>query len=229
MTKISTTPILLLILSFFLTQPLMASINSPALVVGGADSNDRAMLTVNNDDGRSWQNSYPDTSKGKFTTTKCSGAICIAAGQPFNLAQPNIPLLYFSNDRGTNWSLVNIPNTPRLTLFLKASCTGEDSEAVCFAAGIGYPDGTLKSKNHFPVLVVTTDGGKTWVMPSLTLAESQGTLEGGSCTGSGANAVCVVVGQYFSGTILKPLILVSKDGGKNWLQNIVPSLPDNIF
>jgi hypothetical protein len=227
MTKNTIARIFLLALSFFIMQPSMAYLSSPVMVVTDV-LNDKPILTASEDDGQTWKVFQPNAAKGKFTSAQCSAATCIAAGQPANVDQPNIPILYFSNDRGTTWSLVNLNNAPKLIIFEKVGCTGDDNETICFAAGRGYQNGGVKTINPIPVLVVTTDNGKSWVIPNITFDGTEGTLKGGSCTGYGASAVCVMVGQYISNNIVKPLILISKNGGKKWSQTLVPDLPDNM-
>jgi len=153
---------------------------------------------------------FPD--HGYFNTASCMGrgttAVCTAVGQD-DIA--SLPLLTVSTDGGSNWMRKSVNGLPyKQGIFHATSCTNTGATAICTAAGsnISVDDPTRSS----PLIAVSNDGGNSWAVKSPPVF-LYGSLQGISCTGSGANAVCVAVGTNDVGG---PLLVLSQDGGQTW-------------
>jgi hypothetical protein len=115
---------------------------------------------------------------------------------------------------------VKAPTVPIATVgfYNAASCTGSGSSAICVVAGrYGAPSSD-------PLLVVSTDGGVTWVTKAIT--STDGYFSSASCTGSGSTAVCVAAGRYDAGGTL---LAVSTDGGVNWVLKTITGFPGGSY
>ena len=91
-----------------------------------------------------------------------------------------------------------------------ASCSGN----TCIATGF-YNDGTTNR----PLLALSHDAGASWTYPSaitstqLPVTFHSGILNGGaSCSGT----TCIAIGYYNDGTVNRPLLALSEDGGFSW-------------
>ena len=150
----------------------------------------------------------------------CTGgglnAICIAAGQD---SSSSAPLLAASTDGvGGTWTLMTIPSIAASGYFNGASCTGSGSSAVCVAAGQGYSTGE-------PLLAVSTNGGTSFSVATISSFTDKGLLYGASCTGNGASAICTAVGQDITTSL--PLIVMSTNGGVTWTAATISSFTDH--
>jgi photosystem II stability/assembly factor-like uncharacterized protein len=78
----------------------------------------------------------------------------------------------------------------------------------------------LSAYPQAPLLVVSKDGGQSWVVSSVQdVPDRGGYFNASSCT----SGVCTAVGQSFN----LPLLVISQDGGASWknITNSVPGLP----
>jgi hypothetical protein len=110
-----------------------------------------------------------------------------------------------------------------------ASCIGTGKTAICTAAG-NYCD---KQQSCFPLLALSTNGGKTWSYPSSAYSNLKSSIDPNfrfgffssvSCSGIANHNFCTASGQYSNDTSETfPLIGFSTDSGQTW------SYPPYIF
>ena len=182
------------------------------------------LLAVSTNGGNTWAvksvAGLPVT--GDFLSTSCTGsgstAICTAVGIE-NIGS-HFPILAVSTNGGNTWTVKSVTGFPTNGYFLATSCTGSGSTATCAAAGIDDTAGSL------PVLAISTDGGNTWAVKSVTGIPANGYFQAASCTGSGSTAVCIATGQDSTGSS-PPLLADSTDGGNTWAVKSVTGLPTN--
>lgn len=159
---------------------------------------------------------------GSFAAASCTGsgstAICTAAGQDLTGSQP--PLLAVSTDGGNTWAVKTVPGIPVTGLYTAASCTGTGSTAVCTAAG------RSAGGSPSPLLAVSTDGGNTWAVKSVTGIPISGYFFGTACTGSGSTAICTAAGADTT-ISSSPLVAVSTNGGNTWAVKSITGAPAN--
>lgn len=184
------------------------------LVAAGEDFNNTAPpILAESFNGTSWfQPSVPGlTNSGFFSGADCSGtgntAVCVAAGNDFNTS---LPLIVATTDGGATWSVKAIPGAPT-GQFNTASCT--PSVGICIAAG--------QALSAAPLLATSTNGGKTWGVQTITGSPGVATLIRSSCTGSGATAICIVVGDISGGTG-GPYLAETIDGSTTWSSVTIP-------
>lgn len=202
-------------------------------------STTRPLLVETKDKGATWSfpesitapffipgNSQPFVDNGKLLGTGCSGSTCVAAGF-YSTGVVQLPMAAVSNDAGLTWTY---PESVTQVIFSPAnpnpfvdsgrlggvSCSG----TLCVAAG-SYNDGTTKR----PLLAFSNDSGQTWTYPAATNAPvfspvnlhpfvNSGEFWDGALSCSGTT--CVAGGQYFDGTILRPMLAVTSDSGATW-------------
>lgn len=229
------------------------------------------LLAQTKDGGNTW--SYPSAiytdlparighgfAGGFFNAASCTGAgatiRCIAAGSYYTAtSSAAIPFLALTKDGGQNWSYPPAIYTKLKTLvdpnfrqgtFYGATCTDRGNHSICIAAGEYCIDKFCT--NVFPLVALTTDGGKTWSYPSsvhtdLTIKIDPNFLRGFfssvSCTGINANigtegdSFCVASGQYSTDTASFPLVAYSNDNGMTWFyppyvfQNLTTTINSN--
>jgi len=211
------------------------------------------LLALTRDGGNTW--TYPPSiledlatkighgfRGGLFTGVSCSGsgkkAVCTAAGAYFRTSGANIPFLAISRDGGETWSYPDFIYTKLKTLvdsdfvggvFDGTSCIGTGKDAICTAAG-NYCD---KNQICYPLLALSTNGGKTWSYPpsvykNLPLILGPGFTRGFfnnvSCSGIANHNFCSAAGQFLNvnGEAF-PLAAISTDSGNTW------SYPSYIF
>jgi hypothetical protein len=144
-------------------------------------------------------------------TGSASGVICFAAGsyQLLHSAQDLLPspLLIATTNDGKSWSLKNITDLPAKGEFTATGCTGSGATAVCVAIG--------NSADNKPFIAVSTDGGNTLALKNIKEDTDKVHLSALSCTGSGANTICVIIGEKMARGN-EPVIVISVDGGNTW-------------
>lgn len=148
------------------------------------------------------------------TVTLADTGILVAAGLNNTGALP--PLLAASLDAGATWSVKAVTGLPVTGVFEGSSCTGSGLTAICIAVGT---DGVTNA----PLLAVSTNGGNDWAVKPISGAPALGTLNGASCVGSGATAICVAVGRDNSANTL--LVAVSTDGANTWTTKPITGAP----
>ncbi len=191
-------------------------------VAGGEDLSGDSLPTIfaSTDGGNTWSlKSVPGISTtGVVFATSCTGngsnAICVAAGQ-FSSLQP---LLAVSTDGGNTWSSQAVSGlSPDDASFYSVSCTGSGSNAICVATGQDETNGS-------PVLAVSTNGGNTWALKSISDAPFGGIFIGVSCTGNSSTGVCTAIGTVGGGY---GFVAASNDGANTWAIKSIPNFPSN--
>ncbi|MDR3442569.1 MAG: sialidase family protein [Legionella sp.] len=184
------------------------------------------LLALTQDNGSSWKfpasitqpTLTPAFANGSLSSTSCSGLICIAVGDYTDLNSNSHPLLFLSQDGGSNWSSPASIAQPVITpaynsagVLQSASCSG----TVCIAVG-KYIDINIQQE---PLLALSQNSGTTWTYPTATTQPTvtpayngAGTYNSASCNGN----TCIAGGQYNGGSILQPMIAVSQNKGSTW-------------
>lgn len=185
----------------------------------------RPLILISSDLGGTWTAVTPSlpsdfSSLGFLNAASCIGSICNAVGN-YSDGSVTKPLLLHSTDTGASWSAITTtlpPNFSDFTSLRSIICTGLN----CTAAG-DYADASFI---QFPMLLVSSDQGISWVSFALTLPSDfsdLGTINALTCSGS----VCTAVGQYTNtSSIGLPLIYVSSNNGLTW-SLVAPTLPAN--
>lgn len=229
---------------------------TPTLIVIGESEKDSVsdldfslsnpILWRSEDLGAHWEiptiTNFPENtadSSATFLSLSCTGkspnTTCYAVGA---YCSNNLtPILAVSDAQRPNvWSTSAIP--PYL-LPKKISCTG-DNAATNTCAMI------TKNKHNRLVITLSHDGGKNWHkhkinrIPDVRNAEDidiptreeiriHGFDDGDiSCTGSGAGALCVSVGNYKTknNRMKKPRLLVNQHQAIHWEEKTVEQLPE---
>lgn len=177
---------------------------------------------------------------GVFNAASCTGskakAVCIAAGSYFRKGS-SFPLLAVTRNGGDTWTYPDFIYTKLKTVvdpeavggqLDSASCTGTSTSAICIAGG-GY---CRKDTTCYPLLALSTNGGKNWSYPPSIYQNLKaivdpnfqyGFFSDASCTGSAAHNFCIATGQYSNLNATFPLLAFSNDGGNTW------SYPSSIF
>ena len=235
---------------FFISSSCTGEGKQAICIAAGSYSNNAStmpLLALSQNGGQTWF--YPSSILddlanrighrfigGLFNAASCSGAgkkaICIAAGSYFTTPGAGIPFLVLSKDGGDSWTYPDFIYTKLKTLvdpdftggtFDGASCMGKGKTAVCMAAG-NYCN---KKQLCFPLLVLSTNGGKTWSYPPtvyndlMSIIDSsftRGFFSSVSCSGIADNNFCTAVGQYSNDqSETFPLLAFSTDSGNSWL------------
>jgi hypothetical protein len=241
---------------FFISSSCTGKGNQARCVAAGSYSNGAStmpLLTLSKDGGASW--TYPKSILtdlaarighgfigGLFNAASCSGegdkAVCIASGSYFRKSGAGIPFLALSRDGGDTWTYPPFIYTKLKTIvdpdfvggtFDGASCIGSGKKTICTAAG-NYCN---KQQSCFPLLVLSTNGGKNWSYPPSVYSIltsvidpnfKLGLFSSVSCSGIPENNFCTAAGQYSNNTSETfPLLAFSKDSGQTW------SYPPYIF
>jgi len=162
------------------------------------------------------------TLKAVSCTGSGSSAVCVAVGQD-TTNTPNVPLLELGSYNGSSWSWESVSTlTSYKGIYYGATCTGSASNIVCTVAG--QNTGTTS-----PLLYVgiNSSGSFVWTAPSLPSLPSSGLFNAASCTGSGANSLCIAAG---SGSVnaaapnQPPILYVSTDGGSTWTKSTTTTI-----
>ena len=178
------------------------------------------------DGGKSWNpvkiNNMPNmTADSGFLSVNCtqSGKVCVASGYYTDSVSGYAgPLLVQSTDGGNTWDYVQLPDAKALsgeTLISTACFVGSDA-VHCIATGISGGR-----------LVETEDGGANWSVVNIPIKLPDETmLTPIRCTGSGADAHCLIGGTRMDGNDFAiPYILESSDGGQTWAVEEITGAP----
>lgn len=147
----------------------------------------------------------------------------IAVGSYTN-AITQVPLLFQSTTSGLTWSPIDTTLPPDFNAngtLAATACTGIN----CISAGI-YNGVYLGNNVNKPLLLSSSNAGSSWTFVPTPLPldfVSSATIKAATCE---ATNICVAVGAYSNGTVVKALILVSHDAGATWVA-ANPILPLN--
>jgi photosystem II stability/assembly factor-like uncharacterized protein len=181
---------------------------STTCFMAGQDRFDTSpIIRVSSDTGLTWV--IPPIidlpKKGGLGTATCTDgeadAVCVIAGSGFML---------LSSDGGRNWSVKNLPTTVSNNIVDKISCTGHGANAICTAIYF-----------HKPQIVVTHDGGNTWMTTHIESVNGA-SFSGVSCTGEAPTAICIVTGSSYDTPkkeSMTPFLAVSTDNANNFIVN----------
>lgn len=195
----------------------------------------------------------PGFQRGSFYSASCTGkdtkAVCVAAGA-FD-ARRSKPFLVVTRDGGNSWHYPDFIYTKLKTVvdpnfvqgaFIGSSCTGSGSKSICTA--VGYYCNDRFCNNIFPLLALSTNGGKNWSYPpsiysnltsSIDPDYKRALLSDVSCSGVAHHSFCVASGQLETTTGLFPLTAISTDDGATWtypkyiFQNLTTKLDDEDY
>ncbi|NNM60336.1 MAG: hypothetical protein HKM04_11055 [Legionellales bacterium] len=198
------------------STPLTVTMPSiPVLVSTGQN-----LLTVSTDGGSTW--TIPSISGlpsgDLFNAASCTGlgstSVCTIAG--VGGAGGGKPLVSVSTNGGVTWTTPVITGLPTTGGYQTTACSGTGSQTVCLAAGFS------NTGTDFPPLAVSTDGGVTWGLKSVSGATAGGSFGGSACSGNNAAGDCIAVG---SSSTHAPLIDQSTNGGTTWSVQSISGAP----
>lgn len=196
------------------THAVTVSFYVPLMVaVGEGFSGPKLVQSL--DKGVTWvEKSIGSFVDGTLYDTSCTGtestAVCTAAGIGDPDGSDLFPLLAVTRDNGVTWNQATIPVFPENAQLNTTSCTGSGSTAFCLAAG----HHTLADPTVTPILVKSVDGGVSWSSVSIPGITLSGTLTDSSCTGTGVNNVCTIIGKDIA--VSRPLLVVGTADGTSW-------------
>lgn len=121
-------------------------------------------------------------------------------------------LLVASTDGGITWAKKSVTGGPANGFLISTSCLGSGT-TTCYAAGQD------RTGNFPPLLTVSTDGGSTWSVQTITGSPTHGHFLGVSCT----DTSCVAVGRDLSTSA--PLIAATTDSGVTWKVKTITGNP----
>lgn len=205
---------------FFIMQLAFAETPTYPLIAKKEDAKGAPLLVLSTDGGNHWARKSIDNVdnivRGLFTAASCTGsgasAVCTVVGTNFIDASP---LLVVGKQGGKTWKKKSFPDISK-SVFKATSCTGNGSTAICVAVG----EKSGKPPSPGPLIVVSSDGGNTWVTKSISLPGEvfDSWFDDVSCSGSGSSATCVAIGEYYitgsAGPF--PILAVSINGGSTW-------------
>lgn len=167
------------------------------------------MFLLSYDKGQSWIYSQQTFNLKKTvisTSIKeitCRAGFCIAVGDYEDIIGhwPR-PLLLTSQDNGNTWAIDEslLKHFQSWGQLLGVSCI---DDTTCIAAGV------YVGRDWSNLILVSHDSGKTWALPGNNTTYIA--VSNLSCT----NSFCVIAG--FSPSITDVALLVSHDGGDNWV------------
>lgn len=193
-------------------------------VVGHTD--ERPILLVSTDGGNGWVAPFitdaPES--GSFESTSCTGngptAVCIAVGN--GSFTELLPMLAVSTDGGYTWAAKSLSYRGIIS---GASCTGSGSTAICTVV-LHEMESYQNSKPAS--ILISQDGGNTWVKKPIEKLPISATLVSNSCTGSESDAICAAVGvdviTKHNNRQFRPLVVAGSNGGNTWVMKRVPGL-----
>jgi hypothetical protein len=213
--------------SFFGSSCTGSGASAICIAVGrnNPPSGNAPLIAQSTDGGATWavKTITGNPTSGLFNGASCTGsgasALCVAVGRDTTGGQP--PLVAQSSDGGTTWAVKTITNNPTSGTLRSVSCIGSGVTALCVAAGSDITSGS-------PLLVQSADGGTTWAVKPVSGNPPTGALFAASCTGSGANALCIAAGQSGSSPTI-PYLAQSTDGGTTWSTKSVTGITDGAF
>lgn len=135
------------------------------------------------------------TNIGGLMSVSCTGSdastLCAASG--FNVQTIDGDYLqstFILQTLGTNatWTEASLPTLPSASTLLSISCSGNDDDVRCAAAG-----GSQITSAAIAPLILQKQGTNDWTISDLNTSV-EGYLTSTSCTGSGIDAICFAAG-----------------------------------
>lgn len=207
---------------------------SAMCAIGFQDFVSPAFVLTTRDGGAHWYKKsvegLPTGAHVELTSISCmeheSDALCVAIGA--ETLFDNHEFIGFkpivATGRNNYWTTKDVSSLTDNLLLSDVSCTGNGSTAMCAAIGAADHD--------TPGVIVSKDGGETWVKKIMQDLPQGSDLKHVSCTGVGDSAVCTAIGGTLidpSGQYL-PLIVVSQDGGDTWsVKSVNSNLDDSDY
>lgn len=188
---------------------------SAMLTAAGQGSSTNPILAQSVDGGNTWSmvsNIVGLPVNGSLSAASCTGGLstpwCVAGGNNISTSRP---LLIQSVDRGQTWETQVVGQNLNNGVINATSCSGTGSQAMCIGVG-QFTDPTVSLADAF--IVQSNDGGTHWTQASLPAPPPvlDDRLRTASCSGQGANAICIAGGAQ-SGA---PLLLQTRNRGTNW-------------
>lgn len=184
---------------------------TPLLLAGGG-----SYLIQSTNNGTSWSTPVITGLVGTptYSASGCTDlgttSICIAVG-----ANTSLPFLTITTDGGTSWTIPTITGLQTNSSFDAATCSGTGAQAICAAAG------SIVTTGDFSPLAVSTSGGSTWSLETITGAAANASLNAVSCTGNATSGLCVVAGD----TSTQAPLLAESTNGTSWTIPTISGLP----
>jgi hypothetical protein len=173
--------------------------------VGGGGENGTDIYTTNG--GTTWLNGTNPGPPMDAIGVVCPSTTCIAAGET----------MYVSTNGGAVWSAKGIG--PGTTASGTNGVFAVSCPTTTTCLGLGPDPEGLYQPTDPGALLVSTDGGSTWVNNSASLPASTATLQAMACAGPNT---CVAVGP--PGTTGGPLVVAATaNGGVTWTGTTGPS------
>lgn len=190
------------------------------------DHHKRILMLTSKDNFRSWQEAsdFPnlgDRNTVEATSTTCTNAYCVIAMTMYDSqTDSEKPVFAYADKEKLDWQLAtplkDIPLIRWLDIY-DISCNDES----CVAVGNVYLKGSKNSMQHFPVLYVSRDQGRSW--QSKTVTDRQGQLTSVKCTQS----MCIATGVLSNDSIaMGSLVVVSDDHGATWRNKQLEEVAD---
>lgn len=195
---------------------------SLCIAVGNNDGTSAPLVMRTGNSGTSWEviSFDPPVAQGNLNKVQCihSGTLCLTAGVD---TASGTGILAYSSD-GITWTLGSIPGLPS-SIFNQVACSPSASASLCVATGVDTSLGLLT-----PLLAVSTDGGVNWTLKNISgMSSTHVAASAGSCTGTGANAICAMPFQDTDSASIE--LVVSKDGGVTWAVTPIVGGPSTGF
>jgi hypothetical protein len=163
------------------------------------------------------------------------GKRCVAVGSYSNDNHTQTPLVLISVDGGTTWTAkATLPPTRNVSKQYRSeleSVACDSNGQKCIAVGYDY---YYQNGNYIysPLSLITDDGGYNWTasnMPSPAPNVNREHLYSIACDSNGQK--CTAVGYYWihntSGDF--PLMMITTDGGENWVNSTTQLIEQNIY
>ncbi|HZS91730.1 MAG TPA: YCF48-related protein [Chloroflexota bacterium] len=168
---------------------------STCLAVGFAETTVRTT-----DGGAHWADPHTPTSPQPLIRVACPTALlCVAAGNAPDRYTALVHRLLVTTTGGRRWTA---PHTPLDGTAYALNAVACPSAHVCYAAG------------NYGAILASHDGGRTWTRQRDPVADRSVPLTGISCA---TPDVCVAVGLSFLGQRLSGIVLMTRDGGRDWM------------
>jgi hypothetical protein len=192
-------------LTFAFAMSATSNETMPVYLAAGANS----LLAASKYPDTVWKlNNIPYLQDAVFNAASCASdttnSLCLLTATS-TVSQP--PILFASTNRMKTWQWLKIPGLDATASFTAVSCSGNGAQTICAAAGTYFSFGQTTS----PFLIASIDHGKNWQVTLYPYPPTQiSKIEKITCTGGGAAAVCMAVGDSD--------IFVTRNGGARWEQ-----------